>query len=420
LVPFAVALVLFKLTAAIVLRDAWQLAPSVFDCVALFVLVVIDLKAPRAGRILGALLGLYVVANTGLLAAVGSPLTMTMLAYAGDAAHVVPFVPAAICLGSMAVFVVVAAALLRRGRPLASRAFASVAALAIVAVVLALVRGSWGARDNALSALALSFRARGDAGERVAFDAPLDDVTHEPTPAVKTKGVKHVVIWLAESVGARHAEKAAPALAKLRAEGSLSFTSWTANAPVSAKAIFTTLCGLYPLPEGTFESRALPRIACPSLMEHFTKDAHGRAALFHGGYFAFTDKLALLEERGFDVMMDGESVPDRDRFFTNGWGVDDKALVQHGLAWLDTNVADERTLAVYIPLVPHYEYWLPTGAAKPFGNGGLQQRYLNGVAYTDALFAQLVEGYRARGLLDDTLFVFLGDHGEAFDEHPKN
>lgn len=424
MVPFAVALVVFKVAAAILLRDAWQLAPSVFDSLTLIALTIVALWAARAATISGAIVGLYVVVNAGLVAAVGSPLTVTMLAYAGDATHVVPLVPVLVCVGTVVAYAV-GAWLLRNQEPLPSRAIAYVGVIAICAIVLALVRGSWGARDHPLSAFALSWRANVvDAGARVAFDAPLDESNLQVAPpVVKARGVKHVVIWLAESVGAAHAERAAPQLARLRAEGSLSFTSWSANAPVSAKAIFTTLCGLYPLPEAAFEARAIPRIACPSLMETMTHDGGARAALFHGGYFAFTDKLALLEERGFDVMMDGESVPDRARWFTNGWGVDDAALVAHGLAWLDANTnanANEKTFAVYIPLVPHYEYWLPPDAPKPFGNATLQARYLNGVAYTDALFGKLVDGYRERGLMNDTLFVFLGDHGEAFDEHPKN
>jgi len=39
------------------------------------------------------------------------------------------------------------------------------------------------------------------------------------------------------------------------------------------------------------------------------------------------------------------------------------------------------------------------------------------VRYTDQFFEELFNEFQKRNLIDETLFVFIGDHGEAFGEH---
>jgi arylsulfatase A-like enzyme len=389
--------------------------------------------------LLGAGLGLYAVANVYLVAGYGSPLTSAMLSYRKDADPSALWAPGPLlALGlALLVFLLGLVPFLRLVRRLRPRTFAGgVVLLAIVGGVATVLDEDGSLRalglDRSAVSLFITSSLPPSAGEpsRIPWDAPwpapADPALSAAPPVDASRGrPRHVVVWLAESVAFRHTvlggapAEATPRLAELRRHG-LSFESYYASSPVSAKAIFGTLCGLYPLPEADFEARRNPRIACPSLMETLTA-AGFDAALFHGGYFAFTDKLAFLEERGLSVLMDGESVPDRERFFTNGWGIDDAALVEHGLAWLDARPERERpSLAIYIPLLPHYEYFLPKEAPRPFGERTLFDRYRNGLHYTDLLFGRLVDEYERRGLLDDTLFVFVGDHGEAFEEHPRN
>jgi arylsulfatase A-like enzyme len=49
--------------------------------------------------------------------------------------------------------------------------------------------------------------------------------------------------------------------------------------------------------------------------------------------------------------------------------------------------------------------------------GYLRNLYEEEVAYTDGQIGRLLDGLQAQGLLEDTLVVFVGDHGEEFGEH---
>jgi arylsulfatase A-like enzyme len=404
------------------------------DAIVVALVAVVARLVPRIALALAGVLGLYACANVYLVAAFGSPLTAGMLAYRKDAdTSVLAGGPLAIALASIAVFALGAALIVWKAPAVRPRTiWYAIVPLAILGVLGRFIDTDGGMRAlgldrNAVALLVTTALPERASDARIPWDAPWpaprDAKFTAAVDVERAKKPKHVVIWLAESTGAKHTsvfggpKDATPTLEKLRAH-ELRFASYDANAPVSAKAIFTTMCGFYPSPEAEFETRTNPRIACPSLMETLTA-AGWDAALFHGGYFAFTDKLQFLEERGFETLMDGESVPDRDRYWTNGWGVDDAAIVAHGVDWIDAH-QEKPTLEVFIPLLPHYEYFMPPSAPKPFGDATLLQRYQNGVHYSDELFGRLVEAYRERGILDDTLFVFVGDHGEAFEEHPRN
>jgi phosphoglycerol transferase MdoB-like AlkP superfamily enzyme len=257
---------------------------------------------------------------------------------------------------------------------------------------------------------------------------PWDESIDAPSPGVTMRAPpKHVVVWLQESTAfartslGEHIKANAdttPYLRQLADEQGVVFDRFVASSPLSIKSITSLMCGAFPYPDVDIETHVQPRIACDSLPELLTR--HGFAAqLLHGGYFAFTDKLALLEDRGFSQLIDGENHPQRDAYFTNGWGIDDASLLPAARAFWDAH-QNQPTLTVVITLYPHHEYFLPKTAPKPFGTSSMLAHYQNGLRYEDEQLRLWVSELRARGMWDDTLLLWMGDHGEAFDEHPGN
>jgi arylsulfatase A-like enzyme len=72
----------------------------------------------------------------------------------------------------------------------------------------------------------------------------------------------------------------------------------------------------------------------------------------------------------------------------------------------------------YLPTSGHNPY--VTTVPGPFRSDSDFWRYLNALHESDAALGALIEGLRQRNLLENTLIVVFGDHGEAFGEHPGN
>jgi hypothetical protein len=373
------------------------------------------------------------VVNVGIAPVVGGPATVELWRYVPSLS------PALLWRGESAVVVVVAVvvalvvvAAWRTATAGRLRVIlAAVAVFGVVGVVGRVVDDSTDRRRLGLDRHhARSFFARAAAGPAggadVAVIAPEDDDARRADVVVeKTRPIRHVLLFISESTAAaRVTTETMPTVTAMADDHAVVFDDHVAESPISIKALFSLLCGVAPLPDAQLESEVIPRIHCNSLSEQLTAVGF-RAGLFHGGYFAFTDKLAFFNERGFDALVDGESLQSPSSssapLWKNGWGTDDRAVANEALRVLDERlVAGERSLTVVVPLVPHYEYFLPRGAPQPFGNRDLLSRYKNGLRFADDVFRRLRDGYVERGIADDTLMVFVGDHGEAFDEHPGN
>ncbi|HEY1098040.1 MAG TPA: sulfatase-like hydrolase/transferase [Myxococcota bacterium] len=416
----------FKLTTTIGLLQGAIPATSIVaaflggflaDAVIAAVLLLAAQRLPRAAFVVGVVVGLVAACQSYFALAYGGPATWHLLAYGGAVDVKLLQREAVVAVVVAVVTVVVAALLLRRF----VRGVAVVAGVLVGGGIVGSVVGvdtTLGLSRSPIMAL-LPARTRHVVVDGRAGRERVDGVR---APIVTT-GVapKHVVLFVSESTASRFVDDSTmPTLMALAADHGLRFDDHVAESPVSIKALFALMCGLPPLPEATLETTAIPRIACGSLPEALSSSGFA-AGLFHGGYFAFTDKLAFFNERGFSTTIDGENTRFRDTRWHNGWGVDDRAIVDEALAFLDAR-SDPRapSFVVVVPLIPHHEYFLPPDAATPFGDASLLSRYKNGLRFADDNLRRLVDGYKQRGLYDDSLFVVVGDHGEAFDEHPHN
>jgi hypothetical protein len=397
-------------------------------------------RLPRAATLLGLGIGVTGALDVYPAIVLGGPVTSRLLPYASSLRPGLLH-PGLVALTVVVVVVVVVVAGAARGLDM-RRLRSVLLGLVVLAVGGLVVEGVSGSgegrarlgldRHHALLLLPLPSSLTSsahDVGAGVVVDPgaidPETPVRSAPIMREPAEPPRHVVFVILESIAARHVDPTTmPRLLELGGDHAVWFDDHVAESPVSIKALFSLLCGLPPLPSRDLESAALPRLDCRSLPEVLVDDAGGGfdAGFFHGGYFAFTDKLAFLTERGFSALVDGENLPARaQRVWKNGWGADDRVVVEESLRWLDGGLAaGRRTLNVVVPLIPHHEYFLPPDAPKPFGSRSVVDRYRNGLRFADDVLGRLIDGYRARGLLDDTLFVVVGDHGEAFDEHPGN
>lgn len=235
----------------------------------------------------------------------------------------------------------------------------------------------------------------------------------------------NIVVVFLESVGAHVTTPYAPALqttpnlARLAASG-LRVQEMTAVVPHTSKALVATLCGDWPyLRAKVREARpgGLPGRCLPELLA----EGGYRSAFFQTARGDFEHRAGLVRNMGFERFW-GRSVFERPDFDANSYfGLDERAMLEPTLAWA-TEDSDQPFFAVYLTLTSHHDYIVPNHwpTTEWPGETGKKAKYLASVNYVDDFLGRLLDAYEAAGLMQDTIFVILGDHGEGMGEHGRS
>lgn len=228
---------------------------------------------------------------------------------------------------------------------------------------------------------------------------------------------RNIIVVSLESAGAQYLTAYGggldlmPNFSEMARRGML-FESAYAAYPESVKGLFSILCSTFPAFDTSPEDHA--RLACRSLPSVLAGAGY-RTALFHSGRFMYLGMDSVIGQRGYDTLEDAGDIGGD---YQSSFGVDEPSTVRRILGWLDNLPANQPFFATYLPVAGHHPYDTPERGRFPedeeFG------RYCNALGYGDAALGQLLRGVRARGLEEKTLWIVLGDHGEAFGQHPGN
>jgi len=228
---------------------------------------------------------------------------------------------------------------------------------------------------------------------------------------------RNVVLVLLESTGARHLKfygadlDPTPNLTRM-AQSGIVFDRAYAAYPESIKGLFSILSSRYPAIETSPESYR--HIGKPSLAHALRTEGY-RTALFHSGRFMYLGMEDVIHDRGYEQLFDAGAIGGQHE---SSFGVEEPATVERMLEWLKQLPADEPFFLTYLPTAGHHPYLTPEPG--PFSDESDAQRYLNALHYGDQALGQLIEGMKKLGRYENSLFVFCGDHGEAFGEHAGN
>jgi hypothetical protein len=196
------------------------------------------------------------------------------------------------------------------------------------------------------------------------------------------------------------------------ARSAIVFDSAYAAYPESIKGLFSILCSSYPALDSAAEAYAA--VPCASMAAALGAGGY-RTSLFHSGRFAYLGMDAIIRGRGYDRLVDaGEIGGEHDSSF----GVDEPSTVAGILKWIDGLPSAQRFFVTYLPIAGHHPYETPEPG--PFPEHDEAGRYRNALHYGDASLGALIRGLRLRGLEENTLWIVLGDHGEAFGQHDGN
>jgi arylsulfatase A-like enzyme len=201
-------------------------------------------------------------------------------------------------------------------------------------------------------------------------------------------------------------ERTTPALDALAADG-IVFDAAHTVMPLTLPAHASMLTGLAPLRHGLRDNGVA---ALPGAAETVAERA--RAAGLETA--AFVSSVVLDDDFGLQQGFEVYSVPERRGAAERAHGAERpaQATVDAALAWLARR-DPARPFFLWLHLYdPHHPYAPPASFAERFSTP-----YLAEVAAMDNALGRLLDGLRARGLLDETFVLALADHGEAFGEH---
>ena len=182
--------------------------------------------------------------------------------------------------------------------------------------------------------------------------------------------------------------------------------------PESIKGLFSILCSTYPAFDSDAEMYA--SLPCQSIAAVLSGNGY-RTALFHSGRFMYLGMEAIIRNRGFQTLADAGDIGGN---HNSSFGVDEPSTVASILSWIDALPAGQPFFVTYLPIAGHHPYETPEPG--PFPDHDDFGRYRNALHYGDTSLGTLIRGLRARGLERKTLWIVLGDHGEAFGRHEGN
>ena len=227
---------------------------------------------------------------------------------------------------------------------------------------------------------------------------------------------RNVIIVHLESSAARYLrsygaiEDPMPNLTSLAAKAILGENAYTVY-PETVKSLVSVQSAIYPALDT--EAERYEHLPGPSLAGILSQSGY-RTGLFHSGRFRYLGMVEVLRNRGYDTLEDAGDIGGNHEL---SFGIDEESTLRRMLAWID--VGDGRPFHLtYMPIAGHHPYDTPT--AGPFPEDHLIGRYRNALNYSDRILGELMRGLRDRGLLERTLFVIFGDHGEAFGQHSGN
>jgi arylsulfatase A-like enzyme len=180
---------------------------------------------------------------------------------------------------------------------------------------------------------------------------------------------------------------------------------------------------LIPILAGYYPSLDLePKEAQPGLLPRkslatILKD-QGYATAFFQTANDFEHRRQLVANLGYDVFHNLFTLPQEGFDDVGYFGKEERMMLEPSLDWVEAQ-SGRPFFLTYLTVSSHHPYGVPRSwpTAEFPGAGPSLARYLNAIRQTDAFLKQVLAGFEARGLIDKTLFVILGDHGEAFGEH---
>ncbi|MDR4937004.1 LTA synthase family protein [Rossellomorea marisflavi] len=167
--------------------------------------------------------------------------------------------------------------------------------------------------------------------------------------------------------------------------------------------------GLYPLASGsTFVQR--PENTYRALSHLLDEQEDYYTAVFHGNDKTFWNRDKMYEALGYDRFFSKEEYKVTEDNSVN-YGIKDIPFFQQSMDYVED--LPHPFYARFLMLTNHFPFLLDEEdqfIEEADTSEGVVNRYVTTVRYEDEAIKNLIEDFKKKGLYDDTVFVFFGDH----------
>ncbi|MBI2409252.1 MAG: sulfatase [Gemmatimonadetes bacterium] len=222
--------------------------------------------------------------------------------------------------------------------------------------------------------------------------------------------------------GGRPDPVATPNFARL-ADDALIFPDVYGVYPATTRAHVPIMTGGRAITWGSVGDELTLPLTAPTMVSAF-RDAGYRTALFAAPDLRFGYVREFYRTMPWDTMVhyqDGTTTLDPEQEI-HSWGVNEDAVRAPAMRWMERTATSGKPFFLEVhTIATHHPYGTWGGHRGPARGEDDASRYANALHYTDAAIGRLLDDLRVRGLLEQTLVVVTGDHGEAFaDLHEGN
>lgn len=238
--------------------------------------------------------------------------------------------------------------------------------------------------------------------------------------------INNVVVFVLESTPAHFVSlydstyKVTPNLQKWKNISQV-YTNIYAHIPSTANSMLSLVSGIYPLISYRSAVNDYPQLAVPSL-PGLLKNNNWTTSLFFSSDLLYSNMADYARYQQFEQVEDYKNIACSYQKFklTNTAldGLDDRCLVKRYLQWTDTYTQWSRFSVLWTNQT-HYPYFTNQKQVNYDTRNEDLNRYLNALTQSDAAFGLLMSGLEQRKMLEQTLVLVVGDHGEAFGSHKQ-
>ena len=297
------------------------------------------------------------------------------------------------------------------------------------------LRVNQGKLSNPAIALGVSFLKGGrftapfeglDDGPSTYTELPLEPATPVARPDFTRGQIKNILIIALESTPAKYTDGfggeygLTPNLFKYSVMGH-TFTNAYAHAPASNYFLVSLLAAVIPELSPHSMTYNYTNLELETISDVLKKRGY-RTGFFNSADNRFQNTKAFVSHEGFDTVVDYRDWPCEEGIYESKHNSgkylnlsNDLCTVGPIIQWIEEDKQSPFLIAVRTGMT-HYPYFTGEHPQNYVEDENLN-RFLNAINATDEAVGKIMEYLIQSGLLESTLVVLVGDHGEAFGEH---